>query len=209
MSKHLIPATLIALLLLATSASDAAAQQKWEFTPTVGYQFWGKLGTAMGDVGIDAAADFGFIVDLRLQEQIQLEFSYNNQRTELNLDDVDSDIPPDQPLNVDIRYFQGGVLWHVDDEFFRPFATVTAGVTWWDPTEGDRSGATAFSVVMGLGLKYFFNYNIGVRGQFRLASTFLTQEGELFCSTTQGCVTGITSGTIIQGDLSLGLIIAF
>jgi len=201
----------VGLAMLAASAGGLgpARAQIIEIDPMIGYQTGGKILSSSGTLEFGSAMSYGLIVDIRVDDQVFLELSYSGQPTDLTL--TDSTDPTENPngklTDLTVHYIQGGIHYEIVRDKLTPFGQATAGVTIWDPTGSSRGSQSAFSVVIGGGAKYFFSDRFGVRAMARLASSFLTGGGDTFCDPINGCVREVENATIMQFDLSVGLVL--
>jgi hypothetical protein len=115
-----------------------------------------------------------------------------------------------------VNYFQIGGLGFVAQGKAHPFASFSLGATWYDPAQRtiDVDGRTLqigdewrFSMILGLGAKYFPSDRVALRVQGHLYGTFLDTGGGVFCG-FGGCSLGLFGAGIFQADLSGGLTIA-
>ena len=107
--------------------------------------------------------------------------------------------------DASVEYYHVGAVYGVLRDKVMPYTSFSLGAT-----RAALSGAGdswKFSIMFGLGAKYYINERIGLRAAARLPFVFLNG-GFGFTVGTGGA--GLTAGGtgMIAGDLSLGLIIA-
>ncbi|MGD8868976.1 MAG: hypothetical protein PVI01_15210 [Gemmatimonadales bacterium] len=211
-SAKTVVSAAVALLIVTT---PAAAQHRAEITPFVGYLFGNSVSTRTGKVGIASDMTYGALLDINVRPGGQVELSYGRQDTKLTLEPftgVKRDL-----TDVAVNYFQIGGLGYVMQGQAQPFMSFTLGATWYDPQQSridDGEGGTIrvddewrFSMILGLGAKYFASDRVGLRIQGRLYGTFLDTGGSLFCG-YGGCSLGFFGAGVLQGDFSGGVTIA-
>lgn len=204
--------TALALLIV---TGPAWAQHRAEVTPFVGYVFGNSVNTGLGKVGVAGEMNYGVLVDVNVRPGGQLELSYARQDTRFTLEPftgVKRDL-----TDVAVNYFQIGGLGYIEQGQAQPFMSFTVGATWYDPKQStieDGEGRVIqvsdewrFSMILGLGAKYFMAERIGLRVQGRLYATFLDSGGGVFCG-FGGCSLGLFGAGVIQGDFSGGVTIA-
>jgi hypothetical protein len=200
---------------LLIAAAPAWAQHRAEITPFVGYVFGNSVSTGIGKVGIAGDMNYGVLLDVNVRPGGQIELSYARQDTKFTLDTF-AGIKRDL-TDVAVNYFQIGGLGYVAQGQAQPFMSFTLGATWYDPKQNtidDGAGNTIrvddewrFSMILGLGAKYFASDRLGLRVQGRLYATFLDTGGGVFCG-FGGCSLGLFGAGVIQGDFSGGVTIA-
>jgi hypothetical protein len=199
-------ATLTTALLLATTG--VAVAQTVEITPSVGYRWGGSIFIVdpQGDLDVefDNAMSWGTMVDVALHDNIQVEFRYSRQDTNLtrvgNLG-ATTDLGP-----LAIDSYQGGVVFVLlePEERIRPFFAITAGATSYSPEDADR--VTKPSVGFGLGMKTYFTDHIGLRAELRTNTTKIDLQGTGLQCGVATCIFG-GSQVSTQIDLHVGVVI--
>jgi opacity protein-like surface antigen len=207
------------VLALATALALPAAVHaqnspyRFELTPTLSYR-WG--GTLYGsdssifntDLKVDDSEALGVTFDIPLSSFLQLELLANRQSSNLRFDTGlfggDADV-----ADIDVSYYHVGLLGQWGDRRVSPFFVASLGVTELNPDVAGASSENRFSVSLGGGVKVFFNDHVGMRFEGR------------------GFVTAIDSGSsnhycyrsdrndycydneFVQGQASVGLILAW
>jgi len=197
---------LIGLLILV--ASPAAAQPALEISPFVGYLMGGKVDGAEGQLEIQDEMDWGVMMDITIVPRIQLELGYSRQDTHADFVPRDGS-PTEKAFDLGVNYFNLGVNYAIFQEKLAPFLSFGLGSTHWDPQGVDAKSRWQFSIVFGGGAKYYFNDHFGIRTNLRIYSTFVEQQGPLYCAPFAGCVNQIEGGSLMQLELSAGLVLGF
>jgi opacity protein-like surface antigen len=166
-----------ALLVVVGLASPPCAQAqgyRLEITPTLGYRWGGHLGandTALLDVDTDleGGASYGLMFDVPLSRHFQVELLADHQEAELRRGKL---FAPDFPgIDLDVDYYQIGLLWEWHPPRVRPYVVLAVGVTDLDPGVSGVSGETRFSASLGGGVKVPVTDRVGVRLEFRAFGT--------------------------------------
>ncbi len=155
------------------------------------------------------------MVDVNATPNVQIEFIYSYRRT-AGLLTVPPGLPEAGPVGTfdiegNVDYFQGGVLyqWGLANPKIKPFVVGTLGAASMRSPDADTSN-TRFSWSAGIGAKFMFSRNIGVRTENRIFSTstnFVGRGG--WCDWWGFCYTFLTNQRLYQSQLAAGLIIAF
>jgi len=200
---------LASVVLLAPIASA----QSIEVTPFIGYQFGGEFehrNNFFGedffreDFELDEGESFGLIADIPISRHFQVELLYSNQETQLELVDPFVGIVFDQ--DVDVQYYQAGLLWQFRTDSFRPFIAGGIGATDFD--FGNGAGETRFSSSFGGGVKAMANDHVGFRFEGRAYATFVDNDEDAFCGSDY-CYGYRDDALMVQWDLKFGITFAF
>ena len=204
---------ILALSLLSLSSSPATAQNV-EITPALNYNFGSGVEIDDFDFGgvnidFDEADGLGLFVDIPLTNNLQLEFLYSAQETELEVDEglLSESFPI---ADADVEYLHAGVLWQVSLGQVQPYFALTGGVTRIDVALGGADSETYPSVGLGGGVKIFFTRHIGLRADARLFITSLDDDDHFYRDDRRDrrdCCG--SDDTLSQGQVSGGLIFAF
>lgn len=214
MIKYVFPKTssfILLFILFATFFSSAFSQykkQQVEVTPFAGYQFTSNLQTFSGELKINNSFNYGATLDIRLSNDLLIEFLYIRTETEVSLKkEFYQTVEKLFDMNVD--YFQGGVQVETEAGSFRPFAAFTIGATYFNPLNKSYVGDWKFSFTAGGGVKYYFTNNIGVRAQWRFLVPIYFSNTSIFCNDGY-CGIIVSGGTyLLQYDLTAGLLFSF
>jgi hypothetical protein len=197
---------LLALLFLVPVAA-AAQTYRFELTPTAGYRLKGSIAASSDlgfatDVQVDEKAIYGLTFDIPLSPRWQLELLANRQDTTFSVDGGLLD--PARVLGkVNLDFYQAGFLYQEGRGQVNPFLVGTAGIARIDPQFPELNAETYFAATLGGGVKIFFSPNVGLRlearGYWTNVQTNFDNRYDRYDS----------SGDLVQGEGSAGLIIAF
>ena len=208
------------ILLLALDVSAAFAQRRARSRPSstwtqdhrlelhvfggYGFTFSRRVCdfAGCGDLDIKDSGFWAIALDFNLQSSTQLELLYNRQDSKLTF-------RPDFGIktefaDVSVEYWHIGGVQGVPQGNVLPFGSVTLGATRYNIKNSTLSDEWKFSMILGVGAKFYPNEKLGVRVQGRLPFTFT--------STYIGVGTGgaTVGGTgIAQFDVSGGLFLMF
>jgi len=199
--------TFYLFLVLIFTLSNVFAQ-KVEITPYIGYQFTGRLTTTDGKLSMKDGTNYGLILDITVEKDMQAEFWYSRTESDLSykLNDEANYTFVD---NMSIEYFHAGALYVPKWGKVRPIGIFTLGFTRSHLKSGNYEDDWRFSIGIGGGAKFFLTENIAFRVQGRLLVPFFTSNTIIYC-TNGTCLFSIEAGEIIfQPDFNAGLTIAF
>jgi hypothetical protein len=181
-------------------------KQKHLFEITVfGGQAWTvskdvRLNDTPGSLDIDTGPFFGFALDANIAVSNQLELLYSRQES-----DFVFTAPDETPvaIPVAVEYFHLGAVGGIQKRNVMPFSQFTLGATRFS---GDSffEPEWKFSIMFGLGVKYYLTRVLALRLQGRLPFTFIGSDSQFGCGTS-GCFTSVGGWGIAQFDLSIGL----
>lgn len=199
---------LLALMLLIPAAAFAQPTHV-ELTPFAGYRSNASVDSSSDlglnrDVRFDSSAFYGVALDIPLSHHWQLELLANRQKTSLRLDH--GLLSPAQKLgDITLDYYQAGFLYQWGRGQVNPFVVVTAGAARLDPDFPQVAAEDYFAGSFGGGVKVFFSPNIGLRFDARGYWTNLQTHYDDRSRHDRYD----SSGDLITGEGSVGLIIAF
>jgi len=199
---------LLYLFLMLNFTLSNIFAQRFEVTPYVGYQFTGSLTTTEGKLSMKDGMNYGMILDITVQKDMQAEFWYSRTESDLSykLNDATSYTFVD---DMSIEYFHAGALYVPEWGRIRPIGIFTLGFTRSHLKSGNYDDDWRFSIGVGGGAKFFLTKNIAFRVQGRLLIPIFTSNATVYC-TNGGCLFHIEAGEIIfQPDFNAGLTIAF
>ena len=184
-----------------------------ELTPTVGFRFGGTLDGQQNDLfdtdlEVANGAAYGVTLDIPLSPRTQLELLASRQPTELRFSrDLFGDAT--DVADLDVSYYQLGLLWQWGDRRVSPFFVVGAGVATLSPDLPGASSESRFSASIGGGVKLFLAPNLGLRFEGRgFVSDFAGGDRRRSgrCDSWNDDCYG---NDFSQGQASIGLILAF
>ncbi len=203
--------TLAALFLLFPGIL-LAQEASVEITPFIGYRWGGELTENYWfeeDLDLEAENSFGLLVDIPLTNHFQLELLADHQSTEM----LDVTYFSPRMIDVDITYYQVGVLWHWNVRRFRAFVASGLGFAEIDPHLMGATREEKFSGSIATGIKTQISKHIGLRLEAR---GFWANTGDGW--DWEDCEEGDCwdeewdwDGTddLFQGQVSVGLIVSF
>ncbi len=201
-------AFILSLILFTAFVTNNIFAQKFEITPYAGYQFAGGVNTIDGRLSMKNGPNYGVILDITVEKDMQAEFWYSRMESELSY-------KPNEATsykfidNMSIEYFHAGALYVPKWGKVRPIGIFTLGFTRTHLKGGNAEDDWRFSVAVGGGAKFFFTENIAFRVQGRLLVPVFTSNTTIYC-TNGTCLFNIEGGTLIfQADFNAGLTIAF
>jgi hypothetical protein len=182
------------------------AAQKLEITPFTGYLFAGSLNTNRGEILIQDGQNFGFLVNYSIDRYSQLEFMYNRLETNVKLRqrfDVTEKL-----FDMNQQYFNLGILRTFNRRRnIDVFGATGIGAALFQPYSGDYSDDWRFSFNFGAGVKIYFGERFGLRLQGRFLIPVYWTGGTIYVG-GGGPGYGFSGGSsLIQGDLTAGLIV--
>jgi opacity protein-like surface antigen len=214
-----------AALLLLLAAAPAAAEtytylepspRNLEITPFAGL-FWStQVNTSNGAVVFDAAPDFGATLNIQVDGKSQIEILYAFARPQARFQSTSPFYASSPSFPVTTQYLQLGGLTTFQQGSTEPFLAGGLGMAWFHPSDVPVPGGASiqpadawlFAFNLGLGVKWFLSDAIGLRIEARVFMPVYFNSGT-FLSGPNGAVLRVNAGVpMVQGDLSLGLVIA-
>jgi hypothetical protein len=212
-----------AAVLLACAAGPAAAQsyldpppRNLEIAPFAGL-FWStQVTTSNGSVVFGAAPDVGATLGIQVDEKSQVEILYAFARPQARFVSVSPFYASSPSFGVTTQYLQLGGLTTFQQGSLEPFLSGGLGMSWFHPADVQVSSGVSiqpadswlFAFNLGLGVKWFLSTAIGIRVEARAFMPVFFTAGT-FLSGPNGASLQVNAGVpLVQGDLSLGLVIA-
>jgi hypothetical protein len=198
---------LVALMFLVPAAAFAQPPRV-EITPFAGFRSDATVDSSSDlgfnrDVKFDSSSVYGVAFDIPLSFNWQVEVLASRQSTSLHIDK--GLLSPSQKLgDIDLDFYQAGFLYQWGRGQVNPFVVATAGVARLAPDFPEVSSEDYFAGSVGGGVKVFFSQNVGLRLEARgywtnLQTDYRDNRHDRYDS----------SGDLVQGEGSVGLIIAF
>lgn len=200
----------ILIALFAILGTSAYAQIEAAFT--YGYRFGGRLpvryDNQFGELRANSSDAFG--VDLRYdlgQGGTRLMAAYSRQIT--RIDFVGNGFfDREEFLRVAVEYITLGIMR--GSEFrqgINPFGGASFGMAILTPRENNLSQEIRIGINLQGGVNYFITEKVGVRMSVGMYAPLMFAGVGIFCG-GGGCNTGVNAGsTILQGDLSAGVVV--
>jgi hypothetical protein len=166
------------------------------------FTFSRRVCSPCGDLDIKDSGFWAIAADINVQPFTQLELLYNRQDSKLIFRPDPGGIR--READIAVEYWHIGGLRGIPQGNLMPFGSLTLGATRYNLKDSTFSDEWKFSMILGVGAKFYPNDRLGVRVQARLPFTFT--------STYLGFGPGgaMVGGTgIAQFDLSGGLFLMF
>ncbi len=200
--KNLIIRSLLAILFILPQ--QAFSQNGIELSGYTGWMLGGKVNLYNGSLKIEDGQNWGITLSKQIAPGMHAELMYNRLVSDLMIR-VYGDVPYVY-TKVATQYFHAGAVKELMSEgVVRPYGTGSMGATIFSDQEGFDSDKWRFSVGLGGGLKIFPTERIGFRLQARMLVP-LYFNGLWFGTGGAGVS---TSSSIVQGDFTGGVILAF
>ena len=200
--KKLIILGLLATLFLVPQ--QAFSQNGIELSGYTGWMLGGKVNLYNGSLKIEDGQNWGITLSLPIAPGMKAELMYNRLVSDLTVREYGN--APYVYTKVATQYFHVGAVKELMSEgMVRPYGTGSMGAAIFSDREGFDSDRWRFSVGLGGGLKIFPTERIGFRLQARMLVP-LYFNGIWFGTGGAGVS---TSSTIVQGDFTGGIILAF
>jgi outer membrane protein W len=201
-------------ILILSGASSAHAQGRFEITPFGGSRFGGVIDLTSSNAGtidyftIKSSVDYGVTAGYFLAPNLEAEFMWNRQPTELGAHDFVLGTTTNIG-SATLDMFQWSMLFEFRDprEKLKPYLVGGIGFTHFD-TNGAVNFSDTFSYNIGGGVKYYFSRHVGLRLDVRYSPSQTTSSFGTFCGPF-GCFTAKSPNYANQGQANLGLIIRF
>jgi hypothetical protein len=201
MKKLFILSLLTTLFLV---PQQAFSQKGIELSGYTGWMLGGKVNLYNGSLKIEDGQNWGITLSLPIAPGMKAELMYNRLVSDLTVREYGN--TPYVYTKVATQYFHVGAVKEVMPEgVVRPYGTGSLGAAVFSDREGFDSDKWRFSVGLGGGLKIFPTERIGFRLQARMLVPLYFNG--LWLGTGGGGVS--TSSTIVQGDFTGGVILAF
>jgi hypothetical protein len=195
-------------------AGVASAQSNpgmFELTPYGGYRFGGTFDDAENgtSVDLDNNSSFGLIFNVRQAANTQWEVIYSRQSTQADTSELGI---PEQSLDVDVHYLQGGGTYQGGSDKVRPYLAATIGGTYIEPGLSSYESDVFWSFSIGGGLNFMPTKRLGVRLEARAFATLLSSDTDLFCVSGvagAGCAISVDGKMMWQLETFAGVVFRF
>ncbi len=199
-------------IFFAISNGIFAQDHKVELNPFGGYLLGGSVKFYEGKFKVQDAACYGANLAVQVKSGNFIELGWTGMTTQGDWQPYSSYINDHPAGSVDmaVNHFQIGSVneFQLDNESIRPYGTGSIGTTWFNIKDEDANDEWLFSVMAGLGLKYFFSESIGIRIQARLILPVVYNGAGFYLGTGGSGMYVSSTAPIVQGDFTGGLIIA-
>lgn len=203
----------IALLTFCFSGSLFAQykhtkQKKMEISVSGTYLFGGVLPVTNGELNF--VNNYGFQGDFnyKLTPKSSAGVSYTYIPTELRFKNFQNYGNESKLFDLDIHYFYVNYLFESDDNKAVPYGLVGFGGVIMDPKDDAYDSEFRFATTIAGGIKLYASNSLGFKFQARLLLPLYYATNTIYVSPSGvGYTTG--AGTVLQADLSAGLIFKF
>jgi Outer membrane protein beta-barrel domain len=172
-----------------------------------GYRYGGTLTADQADlfnqdVDIASSASIGAAIDLPVSPSLKIELMVSNQSSHFTTGDGTLFGPGVNIANVDITYYQAGLMFPFDDtRDVHPYFVATAGIANISPKVPQVSSATRFGASGAVGARFQLTPAVGLRVEERGYFTSLPQTNECFACTNKN--------GFFQGETNIGVSFSF
>jgi len=203
----------IVALLLLPSLAWAQSRGQSELTGQVGWQYGGTQdyvaysGYSAGDFHANAALNFGGLLSHFVQDYYAIEIGYSYQKTDLMVRPIGFKDVKVGDLSTHYIQLYGTRYVPVRPDKADAFVMAGLGATGYSVPGFNSRWLTSFAI--GGGVKFHFNEKAGLRLQTRLLLPVQWSSGGFYFGSGGAQVTVGGSSTLVQGDVSLGLVMKF
>ena len=198
---------IIILCLLATLfviPQQLFSQKGIELSGYTGWMLGGKVNLYNGSLKVEDGQNWGITLSLPVAPGMKAELMYNRLVSDIVIREFGNE--PYVGPTVATQYFHVGALKELMSEgVIRPYGTGTLGAAVFSDQGPTYSDKWRFSIGLGGGLKIFPTERIGFRLQARMLVPLYFNG--IWFGTGGGGVS--TSSSIVQGDFTGGIILAF
>jgi hypothetical protein len=202
--------TALVLIFTISSLSPALARPRVEITPFGGYMWGGTASGWEGEIRIPGTGNWGVALNVDVLPETQLELCFSRQYSALEVRWYDYTLPREELFGLAVEYYQIGALQKLRGSGdYGPYTVLTIGATRFAPDSNKYGDEWLFSMALGFGVKVPVGQRFALRLQGRFLMPIQWAGGGLWCG-TGGCGVGLSGGSsILQGDITAGLSVAF
>ena len=212
-SSAVVMAVTAGLALLAgflPGEARAIEDLTFEVAPMAGFRWSGEV-SEFTDPSVDALEfgddpAFGLSFGLLVGERTRLDFFWSTQATEVDVMPVGNGAPLDT-FDVDVEYFHLGGTYEFEDTGERLYVGAWLGATSFQAEGGERE--FRISAALGVGIKYLFTKNFGLRLQGRIVPTIFDGGSTVLCTGSGTCYVTLDSASFWQPELMGGVVLRF
>ncbi len=194
-------------LLLATAAM--AGEEKVTITPFTGWVFGGSTNGLLGEYRMQDTNDYGVNVDIPMKgsRTTKIRVSYTTYDSTVQERIYATGVTSDK-FDMRVDYYQLGGTKLLSEGKVQSYGMGTLGLTHFSPDSGYAS-ETMFSMNFGVGMDVMLTKHLGLNLQGRLLLPINFTSGSLFCG-NGGCTIGLSGGSsLLQADITAGLVMKF
>jgi len=197
-------------VLFVLCAPAVAAQEGFTVTPFTGWVFGGTAETRDGRLRIRETVDYGVNLDLpyRGSRSTRVRLSFTTYDTTVE-EKIDLAGVSRALFDMRVDHYQLGGTKVISEGRVQTYGMGTFGVTHFSPRDSSYSSETRVSMHFGLGMETMLGKHLGLNLQGRLLLPFNDYSGSLFCGNGGCTATVIGGGSLLQVDISAGLVMRF
>ena len=204
--------TLGVIFFSAVGVSYAQPQRGFEIAPFGGSRFGGTIearSSSFDNIHIKSSWNYGVMGDVDLWPNLQAEFMFNRQPTELAGHSINFGTKTDL-TSANLDMYQWGLLYSFrqPEARIKPYVAAGLGFTHFD-SRGLLGFSNRFSYNLGGGVRYFFTRNLGLRLEVRWSPSHTTTGQAVYCDPFFGCFQTAVANRAEQGQANLGIIFRF
>ena len=193
-------------------AQEGFGQHEFEVTPFGGTRFGGVIDVNTSSVDyltIKSGWNYGIQADYTIFPQLQAEFLFNHQPTDLDAHVIQTD-SRQFLTSADLDEYEWGFLFALKspEKSLQPFIVGGLGFTHFK-AGGELPFSNRFSYNLGLGAKYFFSRHVGLRAEARWSPSRTTTQDQIFFDPFFGPQVVRVASHAEQGQANLGVIFRF
>jgi len=183
-------------------------KSKVEISASGAYFFGGIMPVNLGELNFVNNYGFQGAITYNLMQGAAIDLSYMYVPTELRFRDFQNYGEETKLFDMDIHYFFIDYLYKNEGRQTVPYGIIGMGGFFADP-KGDSVGSEfRFAMNFGGGINVYPSSSIGLKFQARLLVPFYYATTTVYVSPTYGGY-GTGAGTLLQADISAGIIIKF
>jgi len=195
----------IVLVLFFSGAVSAADRPA--IIPFYGYQFGGTINTYNGELRIEDSATYGATIEWPVDGDTAAHVLFIRQDTSLSQTIYGINETTKEISDITIDYYHLGGTTSITKGVMDSFVSGSLGLTHFSPKSTDYGSENVFSLSLGLDADKQFSKTVGLRIQVRLLLPIQFSSGSVYCG-PDGCVAAVSGGTtLLQSDITAGLII--
>lgn len=196
---------ILLVLLVLISVPTFGQIQYLDVIPNFGIHFGGRMRFYEGEIRIDNAATYGITLQTPVSWGVSADFTYSRSDSKARFVPYTTGYEPNE-VGIASNYFLIGAVKEMVDYKLIPYGGFTLGVAWFDVKDPQIADDVRFSLSFSGGVKYMISDRIGIRVQGRFLMPLYFAGAGFYLGSGGGGFTMNTGGTMLQGDISGGLI---
>ncbi|GAB4312715.1 MAG: hypothetical protein Kow00127_03430 [Bacteroidales bacterium] len=202
----------VAILSLVLLIPELKGQGDVELTAFGGYMFGGKLRFYEGELKIKDNPDFGGAINFLVARDTRLEVTWSQMNTTASF------VPyrgfeelPDGSFDANVGYILAGTIREIplDNEVVVPYGGAMLGAAYFSPKNIGYNQTWKFAGSLAGGLKLRFSDAVALRLQGRFLFPFFWGGAGFTIGTGGAGISVGASTSMLQGDLTGGLVFSF